>query len=280
MPGTADALQAIRQGANLKIIGAVVNNLQVMVIRGDVLSKLNVSPEAPVADRVRALKGLIIGTGAVGSTHYQILRSYLKQYGIDPDNDVRLVGMGETGALVGGIEQKRYDAIAYASPIVDFAIAKGIAKVWISGPRGDVPGAGNVKTCVIVARADTVEKRRADVDAMRAALADASGAVRNDHAATGRLLHDQYFPDWLRTSGRKPGTARPRHIPTVSPSPAKPTTTGSPTIQKARTATRKLITRGSPMLPLSQTEATPPLLRLDGVAVRFNGVRDVLAGPR
>ncbi len=193
-PGTADALQAIRQGANLRIIAAVVNNLQVMVIREDVAQRLGVSPDAPIADRVRALKGLIVGTGAVGSTHYQILRSYLKLFGIDPDRDVRLVGMGETAALVSGIEQKRYDAIAYASPIVDFAIAKGVAKLWISGPRGDVPGANNVKTCVVVARADTLEKRRDDVDALRAALSDALAAVRNEHAATGRTLHGTYFP--------------------------------------------------------------------------------------
>jgi NitT/TauT family transport system substrate-binding protein len=193
-PGTADALQAIRQGANLRIIAAVVNNLQVMVIREEVAQRLGVSPDAPIADRVRALKGLIVGTGAVGSTHYQILRSYLKLYGVDPDRDVRLVGMGETAALVSGIEQKRYDAIAYASPIVDFAIAKSVAKLWISGPRGDVPGSNNVKTCVVVTRADTLEKRRDEVDALRAALSDALTAVRSEHAATGRTLHDTYFP--------------------------------------------------------------------------------------
>ena len=60
-PGTADALQAIRQGANLRIIAAVVNNLQVMVIRDDVAQRLGVSPDAPIADRVRALKGLVRG---------------------------------------------------------------------------------------------------------------------------------------------------------------------------------------------------------------------------
>jgi NitT/TauT family transport system substrate-binding protein len=192
-PGTADALQAIRQGANLRIVAAIVNNLQVMVIRDDVMQRLGVSPTAPIADRVHALKGLIIGTGAVGSTHYQILRAYLKQYGVDPDRDVRLVGATETSAMISGIEQKRYDAIAYASPIVEQAIARHIASVWISGPRGDIPGSDNVKTCVIVARADTVEKHRADVDALRAALNDALRTVRKDHAAVGSALHDTYF---------------------------------------------------------------------------------------
>lgn len=192
-PGTEDALQAIRQGAKLKIIAAIVNNLQVMVMRDDVVQKLGVPSTAPIADRVRALKGLIIATGAVGSTHYQILRAYLKQYGVDPDKDLRLIGMADTSALIGGIEQKRYDAIAYASPIVEQAIAKHIASVWISGPRGDIPGSDDVKTCVIVARADTVESHRDDVEALRAALTDALHTVRGDHTATGATLHSTYF---------------------------------------------------------------------------------------
>lgn len=193
-PGTADALQAIRQGAKLKIIGAVVNNLQVMVMRDDVIERIGISPTASIADRVKALKGMTIGTGAVGSTHYQILRAYLKQYGLNPDRDVRLVGTGDASALITGIEQKRYDAIAYASPIVEQAIARKIGSIWISAPRGDVPGSDNVKSCVVVMRSDALEKNQAGVDALRAALTDAVRRVREDHEVTGKLLHERYFP--------------------------------------------------------------------------------------
>jgi NitT/TauT family transport system substrate-binding protein len=129
--GTLTALQAIRQGADLRIIAAVVNNVQVMVIRDEVAKRLGVSPTAQIAERVRALRGLIIATGAVGSTHYQILRSYLQQYDLNSDRDVRLVGVAEPSALVSGLEQRRFDAIAYASPLVEFAIARGVGQVWI-----------------------------------------------------------------------------------------------------------------------------------------------------
>lgn len=192
-PGTADALQAIRQGAKLRIIAAIVNNLQVTVLRHDVRERLGVAAGAQVAERIRALKGLTIATGAVGSTHYQILRAYLRQYGIDPDRDVRLVGLAETSGLISGIEQKRFDAIAYASPIVDYAIAKGIAGVWISGPRGDVPGADNVKTCVVIARTETVDRYRDRVDALRASLGDALAAIHSDRARVGEMLRGRFF---------------------------------------------------------------------------------------
>jgi NitT/TauT family transport system substrate-binding protein len=191
--GTLTALQAIRQGADLRIVAALVNNVQVMVIRDDVVQKLGVSPTAPIADRVRALKGLFIATGAVGSTHYQILRSYLTQYGLNPDTDVRLIGISEPSAMITGIEQARFDAIAYASPLVEMAIARSVGQVWISGPRGDVPGSENIKTGCIVARTETLEKNRLQVDALRAALTDALRAVQDDPVGTGKRLHDMYF---------------------------------------------------------------------------------------
>ena len=46
---------------------------------------------------------------------------------------------------------------------------------------------------VVVARSDTLEKRREDVEALWAALTEALDAVRNDHAETGRLLKAAYF---------------------------------------------------------------------------------------
>jgi NitT/TauT family transport system substrate-binding protein len=191
--GTLTALQAIRQGANLRIIAAVVNNVQVMVIRDDVVQRLGVSPTAPIAERVRALRGLIVATGAVGSTHYQILRSHLQRYGLDPDTDVRLVGIAEPSALVSGLEQRRFDAIAYASPLVEFAMARGVGQMWISGPRGDIPGSDSIKTSLIVVRTETLEGNREQVDALRAALTEALRVVQSDRVATGERLHGMYF---------------------------------------------------------------------------------------
>lgn len=211
--GTMTALQAIRQGADLKIIAAIVNNVQVMVIRNEVAQRLGVSTTAPIADRVRTLKGLTIATGAVGSTHYQILRSYLKQYGLDPDKDVRLIGIAEPSALVTGLEQKRFDAIAYASPLVELAIAKGFGREWISGPRGDIPGSDNIKTGVIVVRTETLEKNREKVNVLLAALADAQRSVQSDRATTGQKLYEKYFSNLERSIWDKAWEATAKAYP-------------------------------------------------------------------
>lgn len=67
--------------------------------------------------------------------------------------------------------------------------------MWISNPRGDIPGSEDVKTSLIFARSETIEKKRADVDALRAALTDALRNVQDDHAATGQTLRAKNFPE-------------------------------------------------------------------------------------
>jgi NitT/TauT family transport system substrate-binding protein len=192
-PGTATALQAIREGADLQIIGSIANNQISAVIGNEALKKAGVAPDAPIADRIKALKGMTIGTNPVGATYYQMLRVYLQQYGLDPDKDVRLVGVTDSSALITGIEQGRFDAIVSASGIVEQAVSLNAGQLWFSGARGDIPGGETSVVCVIVARSDTVQNDPELVDAYRAAMSEALQAVREDRAETGRILREQYF---------------------------------------------------------------------------------------
>jgi NitT/TauT family transport system substrate-binding protein len=192
-PGTATALQAIREGADLKILGAIAKNQMVAIISNDALKKTGVSLTAPIADRIKALKGLTIGTNPVGSTYTQMLIHYLKQYGLDPDKDVRLVGLTDSTALITGMDQGRFDAIVSASGVVEQALTLNAGQILFSGARGDIPGGESSVIVVIVARSDTVEKYPEIVKAYRAAMSDSLKAVNEDHAETGRILRDKYF---------------------------------------------------------------------------------------
>lgn len=198
-PGTATALQAIREGADLKVIASIANNQLAAVINNDTLKKLGLSPTAPIADRIKAFKGLTIGTNPVGSTYYQVLRAYLKQYGLDPDKDVRLVAIADSNALIAGIQQGRYDAIVSASGVVEQAIGLNAATMWFSASRGDIPGSESAIVCVVVVRSDTLEKNKAEVAAYLAALQESMTAIRGDHKATGTILKAKFFPKMDQT---------------------------------------------------------------------------------
>ncbi|EJJ25571.1 ABC transporter substrate-binding protein, partial [Rhizobium sp. CF142] len=192
-PGTATALQAIREGADIKIIGSIAKNQISAVIGNDALKKAGIPVTAPIADRIKAMKGMTIGTNPVGSTYYQMLRYYLQDSGIDPDNDVRLVGMGDSSALISGIEQGRFDAIVSASGVVEQAISLNAGQLWFSGARGDLPGGEDSVVCVVVARTDTIEKNPKLIEAFRAAMKDSLKAMREDRAETGKILRERFF---------------------------------------------------------------------------------------
>jgi NitT/TauT family transport system substrate-binding protein len=215
-PGTATAMQAIREGANIMIVGAIAKNQIAAVISNEALQKTGVSPTAPIADRMKALKGLTIGTNPVGATYYQMLRAYLQQYGLDPDKDVRLVGVQDSSALISGMEQGRFGAIVSASGVVEQAISLNAGQLWFSGARGDIPGGEDSVVCVIVMRADTLEKDPKLVDAFRAAMSDALKALREDRVAAGRILKEKYFskmdPEVWQMVWNNAGDAYPRSL--------------------------------------------------------------------
>ena len=120
------------------------------------LKKVGIPHDAWINDQIRALKGLTIGTNPVGATYTQMLRVYLKEYGIDPDKDVKLVGIADAGALITGLEQGRFDAIRTASGLVEQALALNAGTVWFSGARGDIPGAEKSVVALAVTRPDVI----------------------------------------------------------------------------------------------------------------------------
>jgi NitT/TauT family transport system substrate-binding protein len=192
-PGTLTALQAIRAGGDLKIVGSVSNNQLSAVVSNGKIAERGVSPTAPIADRMRAFKGLTIGVNPVGSNYYQMARSYLKQYGLDPDKDVRLVPTSDISAQITGIVQGRTDAVIGASGVVEQAIAQGAAKMWFTCASDDIPGSRDLIVSIIVTRSDVIEKHREDVDALLAALQDGLDAIRTNPETASGKLKSAYF---------------------------------------------------------------------------------------
>lgn len=192
-PGTGTALNAIREGADLRILGCYSNNQMAAVIHNDKLKGLGISVNAPIAERFRALKGMTIATNPVGATYTQMLRFYLKQYGVDPDKDVRLIGVQDSNAMITGIQQARFDAICTASGIVEQAISLGVGTLYFSGSRGDIPGSDKTQVAVMVTRGELADRDPAYIEMMRSAINDTLSFLNNDRAAAGKIIHEQYL---------------------------------------------------------------------------------------
>ena len=90
-----DAFNLYKINDDAKLVGALVNAYYVDIVAApSIPASLD---EAPLADRVNALKGKNIGITGPGSGTEALIVYLLKQQGLSPTEDVTLVNLGEIG---------------------------------------------------------------------------------------------------------------------------------------------------------------------------------------
>ncbi len=193
--GTATAADAVAEGAELVVVagtGGLINNV---VLNSEVAEGLDVSADAPVEERIKALRGLTIATSPPGSSSNLTLRHLVREQGLDPDKDLNIVPVNDTSALVSGIRQGQFDGSFFGVGIADANIADGSGTLWISLPRGDIEEFDDLIGVCIVSTREFVDNNPEVIEAFHAALADAQEFVASDPEAAGEALHANSFAD-------------------------------------------------------------------------------------
>jgi len=104
--GTAPPIVAIDKGLDAKIVAAVQINGSALVLLPELAANYTSAND---------LKGLKIATFPLGSVQDTILRKWLKDHGIDPENDLEIVSMGP-GDAISAIEARAVDGVFLPSP--------------------------------------------------------------------------------------------------------------------------------------------------------------------
>ncbi len=116
----------------------IISMNQSLTLSQAAVEKTGLSPDAPVDQRLRALKGMKIGItrpGAMTDQHVQ----FLMRYAGLADEDVTRVAVGGPQALIIAMESGQIDGFAISlGPDLE-AVRRG-AVTWVNNLRGDVPG--------------------------------------------------------------------------------------------------------------------------------------------
>ena len=92
--------------------------------------------DAPLGDRIDALRGKTIGVTGPGSGTEALINYLVAQEDMDPASDVTLVNLGANGsAAIGALTTERVDALAFFQPIGQQAEATGVGSIYISPIR-------------------------------------------------------------------------------------------------------------------------------------------------
>ena len=80
---------------------------------------------------LKDLKGMKIGVSAPGSSTNNLVKQLLTKAGLDPDNDVAIVGVGTGATAVAAIESGEIDAISNVDPVMTKLEREGAIKVVV-----------------------------------------------------------------------------------------------------------------------------------------------------
>ncbi len=93
---STDAMIAWERGVKLQVVAAFYGSLTIqLTARREWLEKSGVSPTSTIDDKVRALKGVRIGSSSLGGGPPQYTRFLGSLYGLDPEKDIRITSVGQ-----------------------------------------------------------------------------------------------------------------------------------------------------------------------------------------
>jgi ABC-type nitrate/sulfonate/bicarbonate transport system substrate-binding protein len=133
-PGEVIAAQA--RGQEVVAIASIYKALSgTLVLEKSVADGLGVAPDAPVADRLKALDGLTIAGPSATAAYTLAFKSATEEAGVD---DLGFVYMGQP-AMLAALDSGAIQGFIGGAPFWALPVIKGNGVVWISGPKGELP---------------------------------------------------------------------------------------------------------------------------------------------
>jgi NitT/TauT family transport system substrate-binding protein len=157
-----EMLTAIAKQQKLKALMAHTNSIAAtLVVSKDFAAKIGVSASDSTQAKAAALasvKGARYAISAPGSQTDGLTRMALKQFGLRPDADARIVPLQSAANYLPALENNRIDAfISGDSPVPEQAQVKFDAVPLLSISNGDIHGAERMAGQTFAARASDVE---------------------------------------------------------------------------------------------------------------------------
>lgn len=182
-----DVLNLSASGTDTRLVTNLVDKYYVDVVVGKNFGGPGVN--APLNDRIKALKGKKIGITGPGSGTEALLIYLFKKAGLDAKTDAQLVNLGGTvSAAVGALKTGRVDALSYAQPAAQMVETGNIGTTYISPVRGDVPGLSSVTQGVVFTTKSRLDQKSKEIAAFQRAVAKALKLIHTDKKAARELL--------------------------------------------------------------------------------------------
>jgi NitT/TauT family transport system substrate-binding protein len=131
---------AFEQGKPLKAVMMLAKRMAIeCAMNKQVADKLGVTPDTPLEQRFKAMKGLTVAGTRPGAFTYVLLETYGKRAGLVPQKDFRLIGVGGANSMLPALENNQIAVGCTGSPFQELAVARGKAIAFTNNMGGGDP---------------------------------------------------------------------------------------------------------------------------------------------
>ncbi|MBS0233422.1 MAG: ABC transporter substrate-binding protein [Proteobacteria bacterium] len=185
---SSDPVVSWDKGIKTQAVAVFTGSLALqMTAHKDWLAKVGKSPESPVEDRIKALKGARIGVATIGGGPAQYLRYVLRKAGIDPDRDATIVATGFGATRMAALRTKQVDVTIGDAPEADQVADEGFGSLFID-LGNDMPEFREFAYTVLSVLPETADKNPELVRRIAHSIKDANETIHSDVDAAVQVL--------------------------------------------------------------------------------------------
>ena len=150
---------AFEQGRALKAVALTVNRMSIeCAMNKQVADKLGITEATPLADKIKAMKGLTVGGTRPGAFTYLLLETYARRAGLVPQQDLKIIGVGGVNSMLPAVENNQISIGCTGSPFIELAVKRGKAIRFTQNSQGGDPEFDDFLFHIVHARPDFLVK--------------------------------------------------------------------------------------------------------------------------
>ena len=175
-----NVLLAFQEGKRLVMVMSGLNRLFInWAMHKDVARERGITETTPLADKLRALKGLNVGVTTPGALTAHLAAFVIRKAGFVPQQDVKVLPIGAGPTWLAALENRKVDVALTATPVPETAIQRGFAIMFIDNARGEDPAFTEFLMVNLITRPEVIEKSPDLVRRMSRALVRANQWARS-----------------------------------------------------------------------------------------------------
>lgn len=190
----SSAFRARAKGTDVIVFGASMTQFgSNFVMSGDWAKKHGITEKSPYEEKLKALKGMVVGVTSAGSGTDQVVRFLAKEAGLDPARDITITALGTGDAMTAALIQNRINGFTHSSPVGENAVKNHGAIMFLNTSRGEVKALDGFFYIGHIARESWLKKNEDLAMRYLRAVQKALDTMHGPDSAKARdAVHDAY----------------------------------------------------------------------------------------